>query len=234
MNWIKKLFKSDKQFEKPHLSREEEILVQLEESIAKCNTDIKKVEAETDQLKKWTTEAILEVFHVPNKLWYSEIANYEAIKTLEENKTLDSKVIIKCDEVFAGYMDQIKLRETKIVLYNTLIQKYSDTKQKMESIKKKRNDELSAQSKLDALEKHSQRIDQLLNSPENMNIEETNQLEIIKGQIKDVIEEFEISEEVRNTLEVINKQFNAGNYNLNTKSAIEEIEKLVEKIKKQE
>jgi hypothetical protein len=234
MNWIKKLFKSNSHNEKLHLSREEEILVQLDGSIAKCTMDIKKAGEETDQIKKWATEAILEVFQVPNKLWYSEIANYEAIKLLDENKNIDIKVIIKCDEVIAGYMEQIKLRDTKILLYNTLIQKYSETKQKMETVKNKRDGELKAQSKLHALEKHSQRIDQLRNNPENVDVDETNQLEIIKGQIKEVIDEFEISEEVRGTLEEINRQFVSGKQSFTAKSAIDEIEKLMEKIKKQD
>jgi hypothetical protein len=236
MSWIKKLFLAKKHEEKPNLSREEEMLVQLENSIAHCNQEILKANEETEQIKKWAAEAILDIFHIPNRLWYSELESYDEIKLLEENRSVDHKVVIKCDEVIAGYIEQVKLRVTKIALYKTLIEKYTITKVKMERIKKRSDDELAIQLKLKALEKHSQRIDQLRNSPENLNdhIEGSYQLEQLKNQARDVIEEFEISEEVKNSLDEINQQFNEGKYTLNTKSVIDEIEKLVEKIKKQD
>jgi len=212
------------------------MLTKLESSIIQCNQEIKKAVEESDQIKKWAEEAILEVFQVPNKLWYSEIDRYEEIKQLEDNKSVDQKVVFKCDEVIFGYLEQIKLREAKIVLYNTLIQKYSVTKEKMERIKKKSDDEKLAQTKLQALEKHSQRIDLLKNSPENLNdhIVGSNHLEIIKAEAKEVIDEFEISEEVKTELEEINHQVSRGKYSQSARPAIEEIEKLVDKIKKLE
>jgi hypothetical protein len=236
MIWIKKIFHSGKKPEIKYLSREEEMLAKLENSINHCVQEIKKAGDETDQIKKWVIEAISEVFQVPNKFWYDEISKYNEIKQLEENKSVDQKVIYKCDEVVLGYMDQIKLREAKVVLYNTLIEKYKATKEKMEKIKKRSNDELAVQNKLQALEKHSKRLDQLRNSPENLSdhIEGSNQLDLLKGEAKDVIEEFEISEEVKSSLDEINQQFNSGREGFGTKSAIDEIEKLVDKIKKQD
>jgi hypothetical protein len=234
MSWIKRIFQPDKQSEVKHLSHEEEMLVKLEKSIAQCIAEIKKAGDETDQIKNWTIEAITEVFYVPNKLWYHEISKYDEIKSLEENKVLDQKVIRKCDEVVFGYIEQMKLREAKILLYNTLIEKYNETKEKMEKIKKRSEDEIKAKEKLRFLEKHSQRIDLLRNSPENLNtpIEGSNHLEILENEAKDVIDEFEISEEVKSSLDVINTQFKTGSYELGAKSAIDEIEKLVHKIKK--
>jgi hypothetical protein len=236
MSWINKIFQSDKEADNKHLSHEEEMLVKLENSISQCSAEIKKAGDETEQISKWTIEAITEVFHVPNKLWYQEISKYDEIKSLEENKVLDQKVIHKCDEVVFGYSEQIKLREAKIVLYNTLIEKYNETKEKLEKIKKRSEDEQKAQEKLQLLEKHSQRIDLLRNSPENLNahIEGTNHLEILENEAKEVIDEFEISEEVKSSLDEINVQFNAGRFEFGIKSAIDEIEKLVQKIKKQE
>jgi hypothetical protein len=236
MSWIKKIFRIGKDVEKPHLSREEEMLNRLESSIIHCNQEIKKAGEETDQIKKWAEEAILEVFEVPNKLWYNEIAKYEEIKQLENNNAIDQKVVAKCDEVIFGYLEQIKLREAKIVLYNTLILKYGATKEKMERIKKRSDDEKLTQTKLQVLEKHSQRIDQLRNSPENLNnhIEGSTHLELLKSEAKEVIDEFEISEEVKTELEAINQQVSSGKYNSSARPAIEEIEKLVEKINKQE
>jgi hypothetical protein len=236
MSWIKKIFQSGKQTEVKHLTREEEMLEKLETSINHCNQEIKKAGDETDQIKKWVIEAISEVFQVPNRFWYDEILKYEEIKQLEENKSIDQKVVNKCDEVVIGYIDQIKLRQSKVMLYNTLIEKYNATKEKMEKIKKRSDNELAAQTKLRVLEKHSQRLDQLRNSPENLSdhIEGSNQLDLLKSEAKDVIEEFEISEEVKISLDEINHQFSSGKEGFGAKTAIDEIEKLVDKIKNQE
>jgi len=236
MTWIKKIFKKDNPEENKHLSHEDEMLIKLEHSITQCTAEIKKAGDESDQIKKWTVEAISEVFTVPNKFWYDELAKYDEIKALNENKAVDQKVIRKCDEVVTGYAEQIRLREAKIVLYNTLIGKYMETKQKMEKIKKRSEDEQIAQEKIKLLEKHSQRIDLLRNSPENLNahIEGSNHLEILENEAKEVIDEFEISEEVKSSLDEINVQFHEGRYEFGAKSAIDEIEKLVQKIKKQD
>ena len=235
MGWFNKIFSHNRHEENLHFSREEEMLEKIKLSINQCEQEIKKATEEIEQMKKWSTEAILEVFYVPNSLWYKELTNYTEIKNHDENKTVDSKVVSKCEEVLAGYSEQIKLRESKIVLYKTLIEKYDRNKVKMEQIKKKSDDEARAQLKLRALEKHSQRIDQLRNSPENIDkpLEGSNQLEILESQASEVIQEFEISEEVKNSLEKISQEFIAGKYSLSSKPAIEEIEKLVEKIKKQ-
>jgi uncharacterized phage infection (PIP) family protein YhgE len=236
MNWIKKIFRSGSHQETQHPSREEAMLKKLAESISQCNLEIKKAGEEIEQIGKWAAEAMLEVFQVPHKFWYNEIANYEEIKQLADNLSVDPKVTSKCDEVISGYSEQVKLREAKIVLYNTLIEKYSKTKEKMERIKKRGDDELATMAKINALEKHSQRIEQLRNSPENLidHIEGSNNLELIKNEVKDVIDEFEISEEVKTSLEEIDHQFHSGKYSSSAQPAIDEIEKLVEKIKKQD
>jgi hypothetical protein len=236
MSWFKKVLQSGKQVENMRQSREAEMLIRLEVSIDQCGLEIKKAGDETDQIKKWVIEAISDVFQVPNKFWYDEISKYDEIKLLEENKQINPKVLHKCDEVVYGYIEQIELRNAKIELYKTLIEKYKATKEKMEKIKKISDDELKAQAKLEVLEKHNLRIDQLRNSPENLNhhIDETNQLDLLKNEANEVIEEFEISEEVKSSLDDLNQQFNSGKYALGAKSAIDEIEKLVDKIKKQD
>jgi hypothetical protein len=236
MSWIKNMFKSKKSADDQEVSREGEMLQKLESSITHCKEEILKAGDETEQLKKWAAEAIMEVFFVPNKLWYNEIAAFEEIKQLSENSAIDHKVVLKCNEVVDGYKEQIRLREAKVVLYTTLIDKYIQTKDKMEQLKKRSDNEKLAQQKIQALEKHSKRIDQLRNSPGNLNdhIEGSNQLELLKIEAKEVLEDFEISEEVKSTLEEINQQFNEGKYSQNANSAIEEIEKLTDKIKKQD
>ena len=124
MNWIKKIFKTGKGNDEVPISREDDMLTKLESSINNCETEINKAEDEKEQIRKWAIEAIRGTFEVPKQFWYEELKMYQKIRSLEENNTVDKLVLKKCDEVIQGYLDEIKLRETKIKLYNSLIEKY--------------------------------------------------------------------------------------------------------------
>jgi len=234
MSWIKKIFKSKKNIEEESFSREEDMLTKLESSIQNCKTETNKAVDEMEQIRNWAIEAIRDTFEVPNRFWYEELKKYKEIRSLDENKAVDKLVIEKCDEVVQGYLDEIELRETKIKLYNGLIEKYEASINKMLQIKEKKDNESLAQSKLDTLEKHSQRIEQLREDPENLpnHIQESTQLELMKEQIKEVYVEYEISEEVRNCLVEINQQFKSADNSFGSKAAIEEIKTLINKINK--
>ncbi len=235
MSWIKKIFWSKKPVDNEQISREEDILSKLEVSISNCKGEIKKAEDENDQIKKWAIEAIRDSFEVPQKFWYEELEMYQEICSLEENKSVDRLVLEKCDEVVQGYLDEMELRKAKIQLYESLIQKYETSKKKMLLIKKKKDDETMAQTKLIALEKHSKRIEQMREDPENLpsHVEETTQLELMKEEINEVYTEYEINEEVRNCMVEINQQFKSTNNSMGSKAAIEEIKSLFSKINKE-
>lgn len=233
MSWLKKIFENKKEREIIHESKENELLSKLDASIEQCNSGIKKAGDEMDQIRKWSIEAIRDTFEVPKEFWYEELEKYSEIKALTENKSVGYRVIIKCDEIINSYLDQIKLREAKIKLYNSLIEKYLQNKNKMLAIKNRSDADKSAKAKLDALEKHSQRLEQMKTNPENTEspIEESNQLDLLKNEAKEVFEEFEISEEVRADLEEINSRFKTNNLSSDSKLAIEKIEDLTNKIK---
>ncbi len=233
MSWLKKVFEKKKDQEIIHESKESELLLKLDASINQCNSGIKKAGDEMDQIKKWASEAIRDTYIVPKEFWYEELEKYTEIKSLTENKSIGYKVVIKCDEIISSYFEQIKLREVKITLYNSLIDKYKQNKIKMLAIKKRNDADKSSKAKLEALEKHSIRLEQMKTNPENIEspVEETYQLDILKNEAKEVYEEFEISEEVRADLEEINSQFKTGNLSSDSKSAIEKIEDLTNRIK---
>jgi hypothetical protein len=235
MSWIKNLFKSNKPADIERVSREEDILVKLGASIANCQSEIKKAEEEIEQIRNWAIEAIRDSFEVPQRFWYEELKMYQEIRRLDENSSIDKLVVEKCDEVVQGYLDEIELRKAKIQLYEGLIKKYGISKDKMLLIKQKKDDESIAQSKLQALEKHSKRIEQLREDPDNLpeHIEETTQLELMKEEINEVYTEYEISEEVRNCLVEINQQFKNSDSSIGSKAAIEEIKSLINKISKE-
>ena len=232
MSWIKKIFKSKQSLNDELISREDDMLLKLDTSIKNCQSEIKRAEDETGQIRNWAIEAIRGSFEVPQRFWYEELKMYQEIRGLEENQSIDKLVIEKCDEVVLGYLDEIELRRTKIQLYQGLIKKYETSKDKMLLIKQKKDNESIAQSKLQALEKHSKRLEQLREDPENLptHIEETTQLELMKEEINEVYTEYEISEEVRNCLVEINQQFKSADSSMGSKAAIEEIKALLDKI----
>lgn len=235
MSWFKKLFEKKKLHNEIYQSKENELLAKLEASIDQCNMGIKKVGDEIDEIRKWANEAIRGAFEVPNKFWYEEHNKYDEIKALTENKTLDYKVVIKCDEIIFAYMEQIKLREAKLNLYQSLIEKYNQNKTKMAAIKKRHEDDFNSRLKLEALEEHRLRLEQMKTNPENIEntYEESYHLEELRNEANEVLEEFEISEEVRTLLEEINSEFKSGNFSSDSKLAIEQIENLTNKINKE-
>ncbi|MDF1549213.1 MAG: hypothetical protein P1P88_15410, partial [Bacteroidales bacterium] len=161
-----------------------------------------------------------------------ELKMYQEIRALEENKSLDYHVVQKCDEIVKGYLDEIELRKAKIELYKSLIVKYLANKEKMLLIKSRKDNESIAQTKLASLEKHSKRLEQLRTDPENFaaHIEETNHLDMLKDEVNEVYEEFEISEEVRDYLLNLDEQFRTSGTGFNSRMAITEIEQLMKKI----
>ena len=233
MNWFKKLFEKKKLHNEIYQSKENELLSKLEASINQCTMGIKKAGDEMDQIRKWANEAIRSTFEVPNKFWYEELNKYNEIKALKENKEIDFKLIIKCDEITSAYLEQIKLREAKLNLYQSLIEKYQQNKAKMATFKKRHNDDIMSKSKLDALEEHRLRLEQMKTNPENTEstVEESYQLEEFRKEADEVLEEFEISEEVRAHLEKINSEFKSGYFSSDSKFAIEQIENLTNKIR---
>jgi len=233
MSWIKKIFHSKTLDDKNVVSREDEMFSKLESSIENCKAEIKKADNDIDQLKKWAIEAIRECYEVPHNFWYEELNKYEEIKLLDVNKNVDNQVIIDCDDVVLGYREQIALREAKIKLYEGLIEKYQSGIDKINLIKNSKESETISRTKLEALEKHRRRLEQLQTDPENIgaHFDESAHLEQVKKEVDEVYEDFEISEEVRNHMLKINQQFQSANKLFDSKAAINEIEELLKKIK---
>lgn len=235
MSWIKKIFHSKSPDEKKSVSREDEMFSKLEASIENCKAEIKKADNDVEQLKKWAIEAIRECYEVPHDFWYEELNKFEEIKLLDVNKNIDNQVIDDCDEVVDGYREQIALREAKIKLYEGLIEKYQAGIDKINLIRNSNENKTKALSKLQALEKHRLRLEQLQTDPENIgaHFDESAHLEQVKKEVDEVYEDFEISEEVRTHMLKINHQFQSANKAFDSKAAIIEIEELLKKIKEE-
>jgi len=230
MSWFKKIFS----LEEEENNNEQSVLQKTDLSIEELKKDISKTKDEIENINKWIIEAIHEVFEVHNKYWYDEIKKYPEIKKEEANSDIDKKVIYKCDEVVGNYKSQIKIRESKLELYNALLSEYEKTKERLMTIECKKVREEKSNTKLESLEKHSKRIESLSQSPEEIekHYKEKENLNILEAEVEDVIEEFEINEEVKLHMQKINNIFHSGSNELTTENAIEEINKLVNKLKK--
>jgi len=229
MSWFKKIFSLEEEN-----NNEQSVLQKTDLSIDECKKDISKAYEEIENINKWIIEAIHEVFDVHNKYWYDEVKKYEEIKNENSNSEIDNKVIEKCDEIIKNYKSQIKIRESKLKLYNVLLSEYEKTKEKLMAIESKKLREEKANTKLESLEKHTKRIESLSQNPEEIekHYKEKENLNILEAEVEDVIEEFEINEEVKLHMQKINNIFHSNSNELTTENAIEEINKLVDKLKK--
>jgi len=230
MSWINKFF-SDGEDQNDD-EKKELLLQQIEHGIMQCKEEVKKIDSEIVKIKKWIAELIHENFHVPGDFWYEELKNYTAIKAAKENKLLDEKTIKKCDNLINEYKKQIKFRETKKELNQMTIGKYEDNKQKLLQLELV-EDEHGNTIVLDKFEKHKNRLNVLSEDIKNFNKEERpeSQLENIVENVKLIIENHEIDEEVKTFMTKLNQQFSAemGNYDQNR--LIREMESLIEQYK---
>ncbi len=228
MSWFKKIFS----LEEENNSNNQSVLQKTDLSIAECKKNILKAKEEIENINKWIIEAIHEVFDVHNKFWYEELSKYEEIKKQESNLEVDKKVIEKCNKVVENYKIQIKIRESKLNLYNALLIKYEKTKEKLIAIESKKIREEKANTKLESLEKHSKRIESLSQKPEEIekHYKDKENLTVLETEVEDIIEEFEINEEVKLHMQKINNIFHSDSQELTNENAIEEINKLVNKL----
>jgi hypothetical protein len=230
MSWINKFF-SDGEDQNDD-EKKELLLQQIEHGIMQCKEEVKKIDSEIVKIKKWIAELIHENFHVPGDFWYEELKNYTAIKAAKENKLVDEKTIKNCDNLINEYRKQIKFRETKKELNQMTIGKYEDNKQKLLQLETV-EDEHGNTIVQDKFKKHKNRLNVLSEDIKNFSNEERpeNQLENIVENVKLIIENHEIDEEVKTFMIKLNQQFNAelGNYDQNR--LIREMESLIEEYK---
>ena len=234
MSWINKFFSNGE--DQNDDEKKELLLQQIEHGIAQCNEELKKADTEIAKISKWIAELIHENFHVPGDFWYEELKNYQAIKAAKENKSVNRKTVENCDNLIKEYQKQIKFRETKKELSQMTISKYADNKQKLLELKPIENEQDEPIIETDKFAKHKNRLNVLSEDIKNFNNESRpeNRLENIIENVKLIIENHEIDEEVKTFMKKLNQQFNTEIGNYDQDRLIREMENLIEEYKKAE
>ncbi|NPA68807.1 MAG: hypothetical protein GXO50_09390, partial [Chlorobi bacterium] len=180
-------------------------------------------------------EAIIEtyadIFPEGNLTYYKEkykneaLEKYEQIKTENADKTNPEKAV-KCDKIVKAYFSQIKLRESKIILYDKIIDKYNTLKNKInetEEIKQAKN----------KIHKHEERIKKL--DGEKADTEYENALtDTLK--LEELEREFQLKTEYTKQLSALQKKYkdekNVEDYTTSL-AFKEEIDKMIDELEQQ-
>ncbi len=216
--------------------KKELILQNIDTAISQSKEEIKKSENEIEQIKKWIAEVIHDNFHVPDDFWYEELAHFIEIKEHKENQSVEKEVIHKSDKLIKEYRSQIKFRETKIELNVMTIAKYEESKHKILNLELSENADDDIPKKQDTFQKHKDRLNELLQNPDNYNYDHNpqKQLENIVENVNELIENHEIDVEVKSFMHKLNTQFKAEMKNYDQIRLINEMEKLIEQYKKKQ
>ncbi len=173
----------------------------IDEALRKAKTDKRDATREIEDIKKWAADAIIDVYaeFFPNsnmtyyRKQYAETAlqDYDNIKSKYASK-LEPELVEKCDNIVAGYMNQIQLRESKLKLFQKLEKEYEVTKMKLGKAQEqgKRGVEL---------DEHTNRLKNMNEDSESLSTAMTDSyhLEDIKNDIADKEEYFKQLEKLK-------------------------------------
>lgn len=176
----------------------------IDNALRDAENDKRSAAKEIDEINTWAAEAIVEtyadIFPNGHLTYYREkykkdaLENYEKYKT-ENAKTIGAEKADKCDKIVKAYMTQIKLRESKLTLYDKLVTKYTETKDKLKNIELKKVEE-------DKVTKHEERIKKLDGA-------ETDYVNAMTdtAELEELEKEFELKAEYANQLSILNEKY---------------------------
>jgi len=181
-----------------------ELEMKINTALKNAIDDKTAAEKEIEQIKNWAAEIIVETyaetFPNGNLTYYREqyktdaLEKYEQIKAENKDKVEEEKTK-KCDKIVKAYMTQIKLRESKLQLYDKLAGKYQEVKDKLDDAKKTKSEE-------DKIHKHEERIKELDNA-DNEYVDASTDT----AKFEELEKEFELKTEYANQLNQLNEKY---------------------------
>ena len=199
----------------------------IELALQKAENDKRQATKEIKDINEWAADAIIDVYSAffPNsnltyyRKQYTETAldEYQNIKQKYASE-IEPEMAEKCDKIVAGYMNQIKLRESKLKLFQKLEDEYKKTKEKLLMAEKQGE-------RTDNLQEHTERLKNMDDSAESLSTAMTDTY-----KLEDIKDDIAVKEEYFNQLEKLNHQF-SDESDYNTSLAFkEEIDKMIDKI----
>ncbi len=200
LNIFKKREKTDEQIQS-------EFAKKIETALMNAQSDKRNAQTEIEKIRSWAAEAIVDtyagIFPNGHLTYYREkykndaLAKYEQIKAENASKIGEDKVE-KCDNIVKAYMSQIKLRESKLILYDKIVSKYQNTKQKLKELEKKKLEE-------NKINKHEDRLKQL-DGVEKDYVDAITDT----AEMQELEKEFELKAEYANQLSILNEKYKDG------------------------
>lgn len=196
------IFKKNKEEENPLEDNSLEQKIDL--ALKNAKNDKRLAETDIQKIKSWIAEVIVETyadaFPNGNLTYYREkykedaLQNYDKIKSDNADKVKPDKAE-KCDKIVVGYLNQIALRESKLKLYDKLVNEYTATKNKLKNVNlnKVSNDKISS---------HEDRLKQLDDDTNSYvdAVTDTNEMDELKR-------EFELKSEYFNQLNKLSDKY---------------------------
>ncbi len=202
----------------------------VENALRDAENDKEEAIKEIETIKDWAAEAIVETYadvfpnghltYYKNKYKKDALENYNKYKTENVNK-IDPKLAERCDKIVNAYNLQINLRDSKLMLYDKLVQKYQATKEKLKELELNKEKE-------DTIIKHEKRIKELDNSEKEFVDALTD-----TAKFEELEREFELKIEYAKQLNVLNEKYkDEGDLDDLTASIAfkDEIDKMIDEI----
>lgn len=221
--WLKNLFgKNDNDEEKI-----DELELKMKGAIEKCEKDKRTAQKAVNDVKNWAADAIIETyadfFPNANLSYYRDkykedaLEKYEQIKA-EHGGKLEPDTVKKCDEVVAGYLNQIKLLHSKVELFDKLLNEHLKIKEKYDNLKAKNK-------KMDRLDKHDDRLKEM-----NEDAGTLASTYISGNELDEISKEFELKEAYHQELDKLNTQYGDDETIDNSLAYKEEVDKMIKKL----
>ncbi len=207
----------------------DELIQKINKALQEAKDDKRAAEKEIEKIKDWAAEAIVEAYadifpnghltYYRDKYKDDALQNYEKIKS-ENTEKIGAEKAAETDKLVKAYMAQIKLRKSKLELYDKLVEKYEASKTKWADLQQAKTQE----SKLD---KHKERLKSLDGVGDDF-VEAFSDTE----EMKSLQEEFELRAEYTKQLALLNKKYTEENTDDYTGSLAfkEEIDKMIQSI----
>ena len=225
MAW--KVFKGNKDKDEEGLNSE--FNKKIDNALSDAQNDKREASNDIEKIKSWAAEAIVEtyadIFPNGHLTYYREKYKDEALEKYDQIKNDNAEKIgiektEKCDLIVKAYMTQIKLRESKVKLYDKLVKNYVQTRVKLKEVELK-------QIENEKINKHEERLKELDGTDDDFVDAITD-----TAQMEELVNEFELKAEYAKQLLILNEKYKDESVEDYTSSAAfkEEIDKMINEI----
>ena len=225
MAW--KVFKGNKDKDEEGLNSE--FNKKIDNALSDAQNDKREASNDIEKIKSWAAEAIVEtyadIFPNGHLTYYREKYKDEALEKYDQIKNDNAEKIgiekaEKCDLIVKAYMTQIKLRESKVKLYDKLVKNYEQTRVKLKEVELK-------QIENEKINKHEERLKELDGTDDDFVDAMTD-----TAQMEELVNEFELKAEYAKQLLILNEKYKDESVEDYTSSAAfkEEIDKMINEI----